>query len=53
MYIYIYRYIWIYVYYIFNDVYLKERLQRGCHKIHNPIQKCRPAKGIRESLYKW
>jgi hypothetical protein len=36
----------------YDDVYLKERLKRGCYKMHNPTQKCRSAKGIRESIYK-
>jgi hypothetical protein len=35
-----------------DDVYLKKIITRGVTK-SNPTQKCRPAKGIRESTYKW
>jgi hypothetical protein len=33
-----------------DDVYLKERLQREYHKMHNPTQKCRPAKSISKKV---
>jgi hypothetical protein len=29
-----------------DDVYLKKITTIGCHKMHYPTQKCRPAKGI-------